>query len=79
MVRLIRPWSYRKDIQVAGRNLRVGSEIHEHINYIDYLVEDTIDEEIPVRLNTKGEAAEEVLRDGELEAMLRDDEPDDQA
>jgi SNF2 family DNA or RNA helicase len=71
MVRLVRPWSYRTDTQVAARNLRIGSEIHETINYIDYLVEDTIDEEKVVRLNTKGEAAEEVLRDGELLAMLQ--------
>lgn len=71
MVRLIRSWSYRVDTQVAGRVLRIGSEKHPVIRYIDYLVENTIDEEIVVRLNTKGEAAEEVLRDGELRAMLR--------
>lgn len=79
LIRLIRPWSFRKDTQVAARNRRIGSEIHEHIHHIDYLVEDTIDEEIVVRLNTKGEAAEEVLRDGELLAMLRDNEPKDKA
>ncbi len=78
MIRLVRPWSYRIDRQVAARNRRIGSEIHEFINYIDYLVEDTIDVEKVVRLNTKGESAEEVLRDGELLAMLRDnDKPDD--
>lgn len=71
MCRLVRPWSYRTDIQVAARNLRIGSEIHECINYIDYLVEETIDVEKVVRLNEKGEAAEEVLHDGELLAMLQ--------
>lgn len=70
MIRLIRPWSYRVDTQVAARVRRIGSEIHEHIKYIDYLVENTIDEEVVIRLNSKGEAAEEVLRDGELLAML---------
>lgn len=79
MVRLIRSWSYRIDSQVAARVHRIGSEIHDFITYIDYLVEDTIDEEIVVRLNSKGSAAEEVLRDGELLAMLRDDEPEDEA
>jgi chromodomain-helicase-DNA-binding protein 5 len=79
MVRLIRSWSYRVDVQVAARILRIGSEIHESINYIDYLVENTIDEDKVVRLNVKGEAAEEVLRDGELRAMLADDDPDDEA
>lgn len=75
MVRLIRSWSYRVDTQVAARVRRIGSEIHEHISYIDYIVEQTIDEEIVIRLNAKGEAAEEVLRDGELLAMLQDNEP----
>lgn len=71
MVRLVRSWSYRVDTQVAGRVRRIGSEKHEFIRYIDYLVQNTIDEEIVVRLNTKGESAEEVLRDGELLAMLK--------
>lgn len=79
LIRLIRPWSYRVDVQVAGRNHRVGSEIHEHINHIDYLVEDTIDEDKVIRLNEKGAAAEEVLHDAELLAMLKDDEPDNEA
>lgn len=73
MVRLVRPWSYRVDVQAAARIRRIGSEIHEHISYIDYIVENTMDEEIIVRLNRKGEAAEEVLRDRELLDMLRSD------
>lgn len=77
MVRLVRPWSFRIDVQAAARIRRIGSEKHEHINYIDYLVQDTIDEEIVVRLNAKGEAAEEVLRDGELLAMLKGNEHGD--
>lgn len=71
MIRLIRSWSFRKDHQVAARILRIGSEIHDVVTYVDYLVEDTIDEEKVVRLNTKGEAAEEVLHDNELLLMLR--------
>lgn len=78
MVRLIRPWSYRIDVQAAARIRRIGSEKHEHISYIDYIVENSIDEEIVIRLNTKGEAAEEVLRDGELLAMLRSNDPKDE-
>lgn len=77
MVRLVRPWSYRVDVQAAARIRRIGSEIHEHISYIDYVVENTMDEEIIVRLNTKGEAAEEVLRDSELLDMLRQPAEDD--
>jgi SNF2 family DNA or RNA helicase len=75
MVRLVRPWSYRTDVQVAARVLRIGSEKFERINYIDYLVKDTLDEEVVTRLTEKGEAAEEVLRDGELRAMLEGNEP----
>jgi SNF2 family DNA or RNA helicase len=70
MVRLVRPWSYRTDVQAAARIRRIGSEKFKHVYYIDYLVQDTMDEQIVVRLNAKGEAAEEVLRDGELRAML---------
>lgn len=77
MVRLVRSWSYQIDTQVAGRVRRIGSEKHEIIRYIDYLVMDTIDEEIVIRLNQKGEAAEDVLRDGDLLAMLRGSEGED--
>jgi len=71
MVRLVRHWSYRVDTQVAGRVRRIGSEKHEFIRYIDYLVENSIDEEIVIRLNEKGIAAEEVLHDAELLKMLK--------
>lgn len=73
MVRLVAPWSYRTAVQVNGRIRRIGSEKFEHIQQIDYLVQDTIDEQIVIRLNEKGEAAEEVLQDGELLAMLKGD------
>jgi SNF2 family DNA or RNA helicase len=73
MVRLVRPWSYRIDVQAAARVRRIGSEKFENIKYIDYLVQNTMDEQIVVRLNEKGEAAEEVLRDEELRAMLESD------
>ena len=38
-----------------------------------------MDEEIIIRLNAKGEAAEEVLRDGELLAMLNGNGSDNEA
>lgn len=79
LIRLVRPWSYRVDVQAAARIRRIGSEKHEHIHHIDYIVENTIDEEIVIRLNSKGEAAEEVLRDGELLAILRDHDSEDEA
>lgn len=79
MVRLVRSWSYRVDTQVAGRVRRIGSEKHEFIRYIDYLVQNTIDEEIVIRLNQKGSAAEEVLHDGELLAMLKGNDSSNEA
>jgi SNF2 family DNA or RNA helicase len=79
LIWLVHPWSFRTDTQAAARCRRIGSQIHKHIYHVDYLVKDTIDEQVVVRLNSKGEAAEEVFQDGELLAMLRDDDPDDEA
>lgn len=70
MVRLVRSWSYRTDTQVAARIRRIGSEVHDNIKYIDYVVQNTIDEEIIVRLNAKGETSEEVVQDNVLLSLL---------
>lgn len=71
MVRLIRPWSLTVHQQAEDRNHRIGSEIHDVINYVDYITEDTCEEGQLVRLNAKKARAEEVLRDGELLEMLK--------
>ncbi len=63
MVRLVRHWSYRIDTQVAARIRRIGSESHARINYIDYAVEDSIEQNILLALHQKQEAAELVLQD----------------
>ncbi len=72
LIWLVRPWSHRVNVQVGARNRRIGSQIHKHINHVDYVVRDSIEEEKIVRLNSKGAAAEEVFQDGELLTMLRD-------
>ena len=81
MVRLVRPWSYIVHRQVEDRVHRIGSEQHETITYIDYVMQDTVEEGQFVTLNSKAERAEEVLRDKALLEMIRTriDEATDEA
>jgi SNF2 family DNA or RNA helicase len=72
MVRLVRPWSSVVHWQVQARNLRIGSEIHEHIRYIDYLVEDSVEQKQLRMLFDKSRRAQEVLRDEEFAELLAD-------
>jgi SNF2 family DNA or RNA helicase len=72
MVRLMRPWSFTVHKQVEDRVHRIGSERHDHITYIDYVTEDTVEMGQIVRLNAKEGRAQEVLRDAELLAMLKE-------
>lgn len=71
MVRLFRPWSLTVHEQVEDRVHRIGSEQHEVIRYVDYLVEDTIELGQLTRLAEKKARSKEVLRDDELLEMLR--------
>lgn len=71
MVRLMRPWSYTVFQQVRARCLRIGSERHDSIRYVDYLTDDTVELSQMVRLNSKEASAQEVLRDEELLKMLK--------
>lgn len=73
MVRLTRPWSFTTQTQVEDRIHRIGSEIHESVRYVDYVTEDTIEEDQILRLKAKGERIEGVLHDGELLALLKGD------
>lgn len=72
MVRLIRPWSLTVHKQVEDRVHRIGSERHDTVTYVDYVSEDTIEMSQIVRLNAKEGRAQEVLRDDELLAMLKE-------
>ncbi len=72
MVRLVRSWSYTIHRQVEDRVHRIGSERHDKIVYADYIVEDTVEEGQFVRLNAKGDRAEEVLRDKDLLKAIKD-------
>lgn len=70
MVRLVRPWSYTVHTQAEDRVHRIGSEKHESIRYVDYIVEDTVEEGQLARLSSKEKRAQEVLRDAELLEMI---------
>lgn len=61
--RIQRPWSSIKDSQAPFRNLRIGSEIHDRIIYVDYVTKGTVDEDLRVKMAGKDEAAQNILRD----------------
>jgi SNF2 family DNA or RNA helicase len=61
--RVQRPWSHTKDSQAPFRNLRIGSEHHSKIVYVDFVVRGTVEEDVIEKLERKEEAAQEVLMD----------------
>ena len=65
-VYLQRPWSMIEDQQSEGRNLRIGSEIHESITYIDYVSTDTVDELVLLSREGKLDRLEDLVQDKEL-------------
>jgi SNF2 family DNA or RNA helicase len=70
MVRLVRSWSYTVHTQAEDRVHRIGSEKHESVRYVDYIVEDTVEEGQLAKLSSKEKRAQEVLRDAELMEMI---------
>lgn len=70
MVRLFRSWSYIVHQQVEDRVHRIGSERHESVLYVDYIMEGTIEEAQMIRLNAKDARAKEALQPSELLTML---------
>lgn len=71
MVRLFRSWSLTVHQQVEDRVHRIGSEKHDLIRYVDYLVEDTVEPGQMARVNDKEARSSDVLRDGELLEILK--------
>lgn len=70
MVRLVRSWSHTVHRQSEDRVHRIGSEQHDSVTYVDYVVADTVEEGQLIRLNSKEAAAQEVLRDKDLLDLL---------
>jgi SNF2 family DNA or RNA helicase len=74
LLRLQRPWSLVDDIQANDRVHRIGSEIHDSIVIVDYVVEDTVQERIQEVLDQKSQNFEEIVKDREkLLKFLKDD------
>jgi SNF2 family DNA or RNA helicase len=64
IVRLQRSWSILKNLQCEDRVHRIGSEVHDHIQVIDIVAENTIEEWQLFRLWEKLEILEQLRRDG---------------
>lgn len=74
---LQRPWSNVDYQQAIGRVHRIGSEIHETVNIIDYITIDTIESRIGDILNEKEQLLQEVVRDKEsIQRLLRGELPE---
>lgn len=65
MAHLQRSWAKWEDEQMEGRNLRLGSEVHESILRVDYVTEGTVDVGQLDVLEAKGDIMQTVLRDKE--------------
>lgn len=72
MVYIQRPFSLINNEQSEGRGHRIGSEIHEFIRIIDYVAVGTVQEKVLEILESKNGNLQEILRDEELAALLKD-------
>ena len=80
MVFLQRSYSSTAQKQAESRGHRIGSEVHEKITIIDYVSEDTIEEQQMMRLEGKYGRIESIVRDNDLLLkLLKDEEIDDSA
>lgn len=60
---LQRPWSYVEAAQAEDRCHRIGSEIHDSIEIIDYVAKDTVDSRVREVLRGKAESLADLLKD----------------
>lgn len=54
------------NLQAEARGHRIGSEIHEHVQIIDYVTAGTVEEEVFKAIEAKTNNLEFILRDAEL-------------
>lgn len=71
MAFLQRPWSNVEYQQAIGRGHRIGSEIHEAVNIINYITENTIELYQMDVLDEKAALLEEIVRDEEAIRRLK--------
>lgn len=65
LIRLQRSWSLVDNLQGEDRVHRIGSEVHDSINIIDIVTENTIEVQQCMRLYDKSQRMEEIVRDRE--------------
>lgn len=61
--RVQRPWSSIKDQQAPFRNRRIGSEGHDTITYVDFVTQNTVDEDLITQHLDKITRQQEILQD----------------
>lgn len=66
MIFLQRSWSMIDNFQAEGRAHRIGSEVYDHINIIDYVVEGTVESVVAEAIERKAGNLEYILRDKDL-------------
>lgn len=63
LVRMDRSWSMRTNLQVIGRVLRIGSEVHDSITVIDLVAPGTVEVRQTRTVNEKLRRYQEIARD----------------
>ena len=66
MVFLQRSWSMIDNLQAEARGHRIGSEIHDHVQIIDYVTAGSVEEEVFEAIDKKTDNLEKILRDKTL-------------
>lgn len=66
MVFLQRSWSMIDNLQAEARGHRIGSEQHDHVQIVDYVTSDTIEEMVFEAIESKSDQLETILRDKDL-------------
>ena len=66
MVFLQRSWSRIEMTQAENRAHRIGSEIHDSIMRVDYVVPDTVEMSVIAALEGKSDQFEVIARDRDL-------------
>lgn len=75
MVYLQRSWSMIDNLQSEARGHRIGSEIHDHVEIIDYVTAGTVEEEVFRAIEQKSNNLEAILRDKDLMKKVLENKP----
>lgn len=78
LLRIERPFSLIDDKQANDRVHRIGSQKHESILIVDYVVRNSVQSKVHAALERKGEGFEEIVRDRDQIMRLISDDTDDE-